>query len=131
MEGIAGFVSLLCGLFYRSAPHGLLICFLGQRINALQFLSLACQIGMHIPLQSDRRTGMAQKLAERFNVAPSLQTGGGKGVPQGMRMDFPQRCLLQIALDAFAVTARLHRFCLVTGEKPSRCRKIFLEALEQ
>ena len=61
---------------------------------------------------------MAQQLTQGLDITSSLQAGRSKRVTQNMWVDFPDFGLLQVALDALAVTAWLYRTVLVSREKP-------------
>ena len=73
---------------------------------------------MDIPLQGNVGVDMTKKFAQSLDVASSLQAGGGKRMPEKVRMDFPDRCLTQINLNALPVAAGLHRLFCMAGEKP-------------
>ena len=92
--------------------------FPNSRKDALHLEFFAFHVGVDVPLESDVRVGVAQYFAQRFDVAPGLQAGGGKGVAQGMGMHPPDACPAQIALNTLAVAAWLHRLLGIAGEKP-------------
>ena len=42
---------------------------------------------MNIPLQGDLRRGVSEHLAERFDLKSDLDTSGGEGVPERVKVN--------------------------------------------
>ena len=88
------------------------------RKNPFHFRALPIPAGVDIALHCNVRTGVTQQLAERLYVASGLQTGCGKGVAQGVRIYGRYTGAAQIAVQAFAVAARLHGLVGIASQEP-------------
>ena len=73
---------------------------------------------MEIIFHGDFDIKMSQNFAQRLNIAPALQAGGSKGMPQGVRMHTAHPGPAKIPPDALAVAARLDGLFRAAGEKP-------------
>lgn len=85
------------------------------RKNPLHFRAFPIPAGVDITLHCNVRTGVSQQLTERLYVTSGLQTCCGKGVAQGVRIHGRHTRTAQIAAQAFAVAARLHRLVGIAG----------------
>ena len=94
-----------------SGRHGCLrrALFPRNRKDSLHLGFLAFHVGVDVPFQGHIRVGVAQNFAQCFDVTATLQAGGCKGMPQGVRMHTAYPGPAQIPPDALAVTARFHR----------------------
>ena len=88
------------------------------RENPVHFRTFPIPAGVDIALHCNVRTGVTQQLAERLYIASGLQTGCGKGVAQGVRIHGRHTGTAQIAVQAFAVAARLHGLVGIARQEP-------------
>lgn len=121
MEESKWFSLILCQLFYAPTP---IWPFNRKWKDPLYFFPLPVQIWMNIALKRDCCAGMAQQFTQRFDIAPSLQADGCKGMAQNMWMNPADFGLFQIALDTFPITARFYGALFIPGKKPCGIRSI-------